>query len=121
LCDSGRLRSIEHEKICEVALMRGASVADARQGFRRALKRVRKLILSSVPLTIFAMTSFTKTRTMCVLVTTPDTAINARAVRRAHAPGFAGPGSTGTSGAPERRDCLASCRAFLAASFCFFA
>jgi hypothetical protein len=38
-----------------------------------------------------------------------------------HATGFSGTGSAGTSGTVERRDCLASCRAFLAASFCFFA
>jgi hypothetical protein len=37
------------------------------------------------------------------------------------APGFTGNGSAGTSGTVERRCCFASCRAFLAASFCFFA
>jgi hypothetical protein len=44
-----------------------------------------------------------------------------RHIRRVHATGFSGTGSTGASGVVERRDCLASCRAFLAASFCFFA
>jgi hypothetical protein len=107
LCDSRRLRSSKLEKICEVILMRAipspasdsdCSATDAHVSGGAPLHRTS------------ASTSHAR-----VDKTTRDVL---------HATGLTAAGSTGSagaSGATERRDCFASCRAFLAASFCFFA
>ena len=96
LCHSILLRSSQREKICEAIFMRG--------------ERVIASLMSDKGIRSGRAHAMGFTR---------GSALPTAASGVSGASGASG--ALPASGAVERRNCLASCRAFLAASFCFFA